>query len=283
VFDLHRPNVVFHAAALKHVPALESAPSEGWKTNVLGTANLLSVSEGRGVSRFVNISTDKAANPVNVLGHSKRVAERLTASAADRTRQPYVSVRFGNVIGSRGSAIETFEAQIAAGGPVTITHPDVTRYFMAVREAVRLTMQAATIGIPGEALVLDMGTPVKVIDIAEQLITQSNREIDIEVIGLRPGEKMHEVLLGDGERSDRSLHPMIDHVSVPPLDLAEAMKACSDSGIMPSSYEGLSHMAAHVEGSCANHQLPLIDFPSATALHNTHIQRTSSDGILEDR
>ena len=283
IFDKYRPNVVFHAAALKHVPALESAPGEGWKTNVLGTANMLSVSESRGVTRFVNISTDKAANPVNVLGNSKRIAERLTAAVANRTRRPYVSVRFGNVIGSRGSAIETFEAQIAAGGPVTITHPDVTRYFMAVREAVRLTMQAATIGIPGEALVLDMGTPVKVIDVAKHLITQSNREIDIEVIGLRPGEKMHEVLLGDGERSDRSLHPMIDHVSVPALNLAEGMKACSDAGIMPSTSKGLSVMAVHVEDICTDQQLPLIDFPSANAPQNIPIQRFSSDGIIDDR
>ena len=142
----HRPQVVFHAAALKHVPALEGAPSEGWKTNVLGTGNVLEVSERHQVDRVVNISTDKAANPENVLGYTKRIAERLTAASARRTGRPYVSVRFGNVIGSRGSAIETFELQIRNGGPVTITHPDVTRYFMAVREAVRLTMQAAAIG-----------------------------------------------------------------------------------------------------------------------------------------
>ena len=247
VFGRHRPQLVFHAAALKHVPALEGAPSEGWKTNVLGSANVLEASERAGVRRVVNISTDKAANPENVLGYSKRIAERLTAASAARTKRPYVSVRFGNVIGSRGSAIETFELQIAQGGPVTITHPDVTRYFMAVREAVRLTMQAAAIGRPGEVLVLDMGTPVRVADIAQQLIERSGRDIEIVYTGLRPGEKMHEVLLGNGERAGRPLHPMIDHVSVPPLDLVRGLDACAEAGVKPTTLEGLATVALSPE------------------------------------
>lgn len=244
VFNRHSPELVFHAAALKHVPALEGAPSEGWKTNVEGTANVVSAAVDHGVPRLVNISTDKAANPMNVLGLTKRIAERITADAAVRTGREYVSVRFGNVIGSRGSALETFERQIAEGGPVTITHPDVTRYFMAVREAVRLTMQAAAIGSSAEVLVLDMGEPVKVVDVARQLIEQSGQDIEIVYTGLRPGEKMHEVLLSDGESSARPIHPMIDHVSVPPLTLAEGWRACEERGVSPRTLEGLTFVAS---------------------------------------
>jgi FlaA1/EpsC-like NDP-sugar epimerase len=246
VFNRHHPQLVFHAAALKHVPALEGAPSEGWKTNVQGTANVVETAERHGVARLVNISTDKAASPINVLGYTKRIAERITAAAAVRSGRPFVSVRFGNVIGSRGSALETFERQIAEGGPVTITHPDITRYFMAVREAVRLTMQAAAIGRASEVLVLDMGKPVKVIDIAHQLIEQSGSDVEIVITGLRPGEKMHEVLLGDGETSDRPLNPMIDHVTVPPLDLSDCVQLCNDHQVSPKTVEGLALMATTV-------------------------------------
>ncbi len=216
IFTVHRPEVVFHAAALKHVPALESFPNEGWKTNVLGTRNVLVAAEAAGVEQFVNISTDKAADPVNVLGRTKRLAEQLTAAVAERTHRRYVSVRFGNVIGSRGSVMETFQYQIESGGPVTVTHPDVTRFFMAVREAVRLTLQAAAIGSPGEVLVLDMGAPVRILDVARQLIEQSHRPIEIEFTGLRAGEKLHEVLTAPGESASRPRHPLIDHVQVPP-------------------------------------------------------------------
>ncbi len=243
VFDRHQPQVVFHAAALKHVDALEGAPSEGWKTNVLGSANVISVSESHGVERVVNISTDKAANPANVLGYTKRIAERVTAAAARRTDRPYVSVRFGNVIGSRGSALETFSRQIEQGGPVTVTHPDMTRYFMAVREAVRLTMQAATIGRPGEVLVLDMGTPMNVVDVARQLIDRSGKNIEIVFTGIRPGEKMHEELIGYGEGADRPFHPMIDHVDVAPLAVADGLDACADAGLSANTIAGLAFMA----------------------------------------
>ena len=243
VFGRYTPELVFHAAALKHVPALEGAPSEGWKTNVVGSANVVAAAERHGVARLVNISTDKAASPINVLGYTKRLAERITAAAAERTGRPYVSVRFGNVIGSRGSALETFERQISEGGPVTVTHPEVTRYFMAVREAVRLTMQAAAIGRSQEVLVLDMGTPVKVIDIAKQLIEQSGRDVDIVITGLRPGEKMHEVLLGDEERSARPLNPMIDHVSVPPLSLEQCLDVCAAHDVLPTTLDGLALLA----------------------------------------
>lgn len=184
---------------------------------MLGTRNVLLAAEAAGVQRFVNISTDKAAEPVSVLGRTKRLAEQLTAATAERTGRRYVSVRFGNVIGSRGSVMETFQAQIESGGPVTVTHPEVTRFFMAVREAVRLTMQAATMGSPGEVLVLDMGAPVKIVDVARQLIEQSGRSIEIRYTGLRPGEKLHEVLLSPGELATRPHHPLIDHVQVPAI------------------------------------------------------------------
>jgi len=246
VFADHRPQLVFHAAALKHVPMLEDAVGEAWKTNVLGTYNLLDVAERHRVDHFVNVSTDKAANPVNVLGLTKRLGERLTSAAARRSGRTFVSVRFGNVIGSRGSALETFERQIAAGGPVTITHPDVTRYFMAVREAVRLTMQAAAIGDPGEVLVLEMGSPMKVIDIAQQLIDRSGEPIEIVVTGLRPGEKLHEELLGRGELARRPFHPMIDHVRVEPLELSEALDACRNIGVSAPTRSGLQVMVDHM-------------------------------------
>jgi FlaA1/EpsC-like NDP-sugar epimerase len=243
VFDIARPRVVFHAAALKHVPALEEAPGEGWKTNVLGTRNVFSACERSEAEVVVNISTDKAADPGNVLGFTKRIGERMAAAMAGRTGTKVVSVRFGNVIGSRGSAIETFDRQISEGGPVTVTDPDVTRYFMAVREAVRLTMQAAAIGRAGETLVLDMGSPVRVLDIAEQMIESSRRSVEIRITGLRPGEKMHEVLLGLGEEAERPFHPMIDHVRVDPLDLVIALDRCAEHGVQPLTAEGLRHIA----------------------------------------
>ncbi|MGY1914939.1 polysaccharide biosynthesis protein [Blastococcus sp. SYSU DS0973] len=218
LFGQRRPDVVFHAAALKHVNMLEQYPAEGWKTNVLGTRNVLAAATSVEVSHFINVSTDKAADPVNVLGRTKRMAERLTATYAQTSSGRYLSVRFGNVLGSRGSVLETFAAQIARGGPVTVTHPDVTRYFMTIPEAVQLVIQAGAIGNAGEALVLDMGTPVRIADVAAQLINREARPINILFTGLRPGEKLHEDLLGAGEHGDRPVHPMISHVPVPPLD-----------------------------------------------------------------
>ncbi len=219
VFDEHRPDVVFHAAALKHLPLLEMYPDEGLKTNVWGTQNLLDAASTSGVTRFVNVSTDKAADPSSVLGYTKRLAERLTAQTARQSTGTYLSVRFGNVLGSRGSMLGAFEAQVAKGGPITVTHPEVTRYFMTVREAVQLVIQAGAVGNDGEALVLDMGQPVKILDVARRLVAQADRPIQIVFTGLRPGEKLHEVLLGAGELDDRPAHPLISHVTVPPLDL----------------------------------------------------------------
>ncbi|MBC7680427.1 MAG: polysaccharide biosynthesis protein [Pseudorhodobacter sp.] len=222
VFREHRPQVIFHAAALKHLTLLERHPGEAVKTNVWGTLTLLDLAAAFAVDTFVNISTDKAADPVSVLGSSKRLAERLTAEAARRHDRRFLSVRFGNVVGSRGSVLLTFRSQIASGGPVTVTDPGVSRFFMTVEEAVQLVVQAGALGSPGEVLVLDMGEPVQIADLARRLIRASGQAVDIEFTGLRPGEKMHEDLVGVGETAHRSSHPLVMQASVPPLDPAEA-------------------------------------------------------------
>lgn len=218
VFAEHQPDVVFHAAALKHLSMLERHPDEAMKTNVRGTLNVLDACLRHGVERFVNMSTDKAANPESVLGYSKRITERLTADVGARARGNYLSVRFGNVLGSRGSVLGTFQAQIASGGPVTVTDPDVTRFFMTVAEAVQLVLQAAIIGGSGEVMVLDMGAPVRIRDMAQRLIDRSGKDVRIVFTGLRPGEKLHEELFGDGEKDVRTTHALISHTPVPPLD-----------------------------------------------------------------
>jgi FlaA1/EpsC-like NDP-sugar epimerase len=221
LFLERRPEVVFHAAALKHLPLLEQHPVEALKSNIWGTLSVLDAAREAGVDKFVNISTDKAANPVSNLGYSKRVTERITAwTAATTQRGVFLSVRFGNVLGSRGSVLTAFRAQIEAGGPITVTDPDVTRYFMTVEEAVQLVIQAGAIGSDGEALVLDMGDPVRIADVARRLALRARQPIDIVYTGLRPGEKLHEDLFGHDEVDERPAHPMISHVPVPPLDPA---------------------------------------------------------------
>ncbi|ASW54506.1 nucleoside-diphosphate sugar epimerase/dehydratase [Plantactinospora sp. KBS50] len=220
IFAERRPEVVFHAAALKHLTLLQRHPGEAVQTNVWGTMAVLDAC--RDATKFVNISTDKAANPVSVLGYSKRITERLTAASAQTRDGTFLSVRFGNVLSSRGSVVTAFQAQIEAGLPITVTHPDVTRYLMTVQEAVHLVLQAAGIGRDGEALVLDMGEPVRIDDVARQLAAQAPGAARIVYTGLRPGEKLHEDLLGAGETDIRPLHPLISHVPVPALDPGEA-------------------------------------------------------------
>jgi FlaA1/EpsC-like NDP-sugar epimerase len=217
VFMERRPEIVFHAAALKHLPLLEQYPVEAFKTNVWGTLAVLEAAAAAGVDRFVNISTDKAANPCSNLGFSKRVAEGLTAGVDTLAEGRYLSVRFGNVLGSRGSVLTTFHSQLEHGGPLTVTDPDVTRFFMTVEEAVQLVIQAAAIGSGGEVLVLDMGEPVKIADVAEQLAHTIEPPCPIVYTGLRSGEKLHEELFGDGETPRSSAHPSIRTVSVPRL------------------------------------------------------------------
>jgi FlaA1/EpsC-like NDP-sugar epimerase len=217
IFQERKPEVVFHAAALKHLPMLEQYPDEAWKTNVLGSLNVLQASMAVGVKTFVNVSTDKAANPTSNLGHSKRAAERLTAWAARESGANYLSVRFGNVIGSRGSMLPVFESMIASGGPLMVTHPDVTRFFMTIPEACQLVVQAGGIGRPGEVLILDMGEPVRILDVAKRMIGRSGKDIQIVFTGLRAGEKLHEELIGFDELDDRPFHPKISHAQIPPI------------------------------------------------------------------
>jgi FlaA1/EpsC-like NDP-sugar epimerase len=213
VFEEHRPDIVFHAAAHKHVPLMEHNPAEAITNNICGTRNLLDAAQAVDVDRFVMISTDKAVNPTNVMGASKRAAELLVHQAAAASGKAYVAVRFGNVLGSRGSVVHTFRKQIAAGGPVTVTHPEMCRYFMTIPEAVQLTLQAAVLGSGGEVFVLDMDKSVKIVDLARDMITLSGlevgRDIDIQFTGLRPGEKLFEELFISGEMYQRTRHEKI--------------------------------------------------------------------------
>jgi len=221
-FQRCRPDVVFHAAALKHLPLLESYPLEAWKTNVLGTANVLTAAAEAGVGTFVNISTDKAADPTCVLGYSKRLAERLTAEFARTQPGRYVSVRFGNVLGSRGSVVHAFAAQIDKGGPITVTHPDVERFFMTIPEACQLVLEAASIGTDGEVMVLEMGEQVKILEMATTLIRLSGRtDIEISFTGLRPGEKISEELFSVSEDRQTTSNPLVSSVGVPKLGIDE--------------------------------------------------------------
>lgn len=217
LFAATRPDVVFHAAALKHLSLLEKYPAEAWQTNVLGTLNVLTAAAESGVGTFVNISTDKAASPTSVLGYSKRVAERLTADFASTQPGRYVSVRFGNVLGSRGSVIPAFTEQIRRGGPVTVTHPDVERYFMLIPEACQLVLQSSAIGSDGEVMVLDMGTPVKIAEVAQTLIDISGKSIGIIYTGLRQGEKISEILFDAEDDRRPTVHPLVAAVDVPTM------------------------------------------------------------------
>lgn len=211
VFEQYQPEVVFHAAAHKHVPLMQLNSPEAITTNVGGTQNLLRLAQQWSVDHFVMISTDKAVNPTNVMGASKRIAEMLVLDAARETGRSYVAVRFGNVLGSRGSVVPTFKQQIAAGGPVTVTHPDVSRYFMTIPEAVQLVLQAAVLGRGGEIFMLDMGQPIKIANLAKDMIRLSQHDQPIEIVytGLRPGEKLVEELFIQGEHYVQTKHKKV--------------------------------------------------------------------------
>jgi FlaA1/EpsC-like NDP-sugar epimerase len=250
VFADFRPQVIFHTAAHKHVPLMESNVEDAITNNILGTQNILQIASANGTERLVMISSDKAVRPVNVMGATKRIAEMVVLEAAHRTGHSYSVVRFGNVLGSRGSVVPLFKRQIAHGGPVTVTHPDMKRYFMTIPEAVHLVLQAAAMGQGGEVFMLNMGQQVRILDLAEDLIRLSGLEPgkDIEIVftGIRPGEKLSEDLWGDGMEYKKTDHP-------------EIFRAEAEEAILPDDLdklvEELHHLARDGEASAILHLL----------------------------
>ena len=230
-FRTFKPEIVFHTAAYKHVPMMENNPSEAIQTNVRGTRILADLAVKYGVEKFIMVSTDKAVNPTNVMGASKRIAEIYTQSLNQEGKTKFITTRFGNVLGSNGSAVNLFRTQIEGGGPVTVTHPEIIRYFMTIPEACRLVLEAATMGKGGEIYLFDMGKPVKILDLAERMIRLSGlevgRDIEIRFTGLRPGEKLFEELLNDGENVIGTDHAHIMIGKVRTYDLADIMQKIS--------------------------------------------------------
>jgi len=239
VMRAYRPDVVLHAAAYKHVPLMELAPAEAVKTNVLGTRNVVECCERNGVERFVLISTDKAVAPVNVMGLTKALAERIMLDATRRGRLNAVAVRFGNVLASRGSVVPIFAEQLRRGGPLTVTDPEVTRYFMTIPEAARLVLQAQAIGNPGDVFALEMGEPVRIVDLARKMIALSGVPADIEFVGLRPGEKLHESLVTESEHllpTERDKILRVDRVAVPDEAFGDTVGQLVDSAVSADSH-----------------------------------------------
>jgi FlaA1/EpsC-like NDP-sugar epimerase len=241
LFEKFKPHHVYHAAAYKHVPMMEFNPVEAVKVNVLGTQQVADLSIKYGVDRFVMVSTDKAVNPTNVMGASKRLAEMyvqgLSAEKNHHTR--FITTRFGNVLGSNGSVILRFKDQIEKGGPLTVTHPNITRYFMTIPEACQLVLEAGSMGNGGEVFVFDMGSPVKIADLAKKMIRLygmiPNIDINITYSGLRPGEKLYEELLTDGENTIKTYHDKIMIAKVRDVDFNEIRKSFEEFAVQTSS------------------------------------------------
>ena len=241
IFSRYRPQVVFHAAAYKHVPLLEEQIREAMRNNLLGTRNVALAADAHGAEEFVLISTDKAVNPANVMGASKRAAEIYCQNLNDRSETSFITVRFGNVLGSTGSVVPLFKEQIEKGGPVSVTHPDMERYFMTTREACQLIMQASVLGEGGEIFVLDMGQPVRIQYLAEQLIRLSGKkpgeDIEIEYIGLRPGEKLYEELFHEQESLQPTAHEKILQARYRPVPWEELTHFMEDAETACNAYD----------------------------------------------
>ena len=261
IFQTHRPSIVFHAAAHKHVPMMEFNPGEAIKNNVLGTRQLAELSDTHGVQEFVMISTDKAVNPTSIMGVSKQLAERFIHAFSEVAGTKFVVVRFGNVLASNGSVVPIFQEQIRRGGPITVTHPEIERFFMTIPEASQLVLQAAAMGKGGEIFVLDMGEPVRIVDLARDLVRLSGLkpdDIDIVFTGLRPGEKLYEELYFEDEEMQSTPHPKLFVAYHRPYTLEEVQRAIAEvSSLVHESPDVLrlkikELVAEYAEPSAAN-------------------------------
>ena len=272
VLSTYKPSIVFHAAAYKHVPMMENYNVfSALENNVLGTYTIAEASKQAGVEQFVLVSTDKAVNPTNVMGASKRMAEMVCQGLQGSNGTRFVIVRFGNVLGSSGSVIPKFREQIAKGGPVTVTHPEITRYFMSIPEAAQLVMQAGLMGQGGEIFVLDMGEPVKIADLATNMIRLSGFDTDqmkIVFTGLRPGEKLYEELLADDEHTLPTAHPKLRIAQARKADIIwvrdliswiRAVRNEDEMTIKTQMMQWISEYQAQLESADKNMQAPIVD------------------------
>lgn len=243
IFDKYKPKIVFHAAAYKHVPLMENNPYEALRVNIFGTKNIALHSVKHGIKKFVLISTDKAVNPTNVMGATKRIAELYVSCLKGKGQTKFITTRFGNVLGSNGSVIPLFKNQIEAGGPLTVTHENITRYFMTIPEACQLVLEAAVMGNGGEIFAFDMGKSVKIFDLAKNMISLSGfrypEDIDIKITGLRPGEKIHEELLADGENTVATYHDKIMIAKTKPFNLEDIELKINDLCVLNSNTQNL--------------------------------------------